>query len=60
MYNDDISILNGRWGPYIKYGKENVKIPKEVEEPKNLTLEDIEKLYEEHLKRPKRGKRKKK
>jgi DNA topoisomerase-1 len=60
VYNDDISILNGRWGPYIKYGKENVKIPKEVEEPKNLTLEDIEKLYEEHLKRPKRGKRKKK
>lgn len=60
VFNDDISILNGRWGPYIKYGKENVKIPKDVEEPANLTMEDVEKLYEEHLKRPKRGKRRKK
>lgn len=59
VYNDEISILNGRWGPYIKHGKENVKIPKEVEDPTNLTMEDIGKLYEEHLKKPKRGKRKK-
>lgn len=60
VYNDEISILNGRWGPYIKHGKENVKIPKTVEEPSNLTLDDIAKLYEEHLKKPKRGKKKKK
>lgn len=25
-----IEILNGRWGPYIKVGKENFKIPKET------------------------------
>ncbi len=60
VYNDDVSILNGRWGPYIKYGKENVKIPKDVKEPANLTMEDIEKLHEEHLKKPKRGKSRKK
>jgi len=24
----ELSILNGRWGPYIKYKKENYKIPK--------------------------------
>ncbi len=57
VFTDEIAILNGRWGPYIKYGKENVKIPKDVEEPKNLELEDIQKLYEEHLKKPKKPKR---
>lgn len=28
QFNDDLRILNGRWGPYIAYGKENFKIPK--------------------------------
>ncbi|XWN35331.1 MAG: type I DNA topoisomerase [Roseivirga sp.] len=35
----DLQILNGRWGPYIKSGSKNVKIPKEVEDPKALSLE---------------------
>ncbi|WP_194774672.1 type I DNA topoisomerase [Pararhodonellum marinum] len=26
--NPEIQILNGRWGPYIKFGKNNFKIPK--------------------------------
>lgn len=26
--NAEIQILNGRWGPYIKFGKNNFKIPK--------------------------------
>ncbi len=37
--NPDIQILNGRWGPYIKAGKKNVKIPKD-KEPTELTLEE--------------------
>ncbi|MBX2946748.1 MAG: type I DNA topoisomerase [Cyclobacteriaceae bacterium] len=37
--NPDIQILNGRFGPYIKAGKKNVKIPKD-KEPKELTLEE--------------------
>jgi DNA topoisomerase-1 len=37
--NPDIQILNGRFGPYIKAGKKNVKIPK-GKEPKELTLEE--------------------
>ena len=41
-----IEILNGRWGPYIKQGKENFKIPKEVEVDK-LTLEDVKKIISE-------------
>ena len=37
--NTEIEILNGRFGPYIKAGKKNVKIPK-GKEPKDLTLEE--------------------
>lgn len=37
--NADIQILNGRFGPYIKAGKKNVKIPKD-REPASLTLEE--------------------
>ena len=25
----DLKLLNGRWGPYIAYGKENIRIPKD-------------------------------
>ncbi len=38
-----ISVLNGRYGPYIKQGKKNYKIPKD-QEPKDLTLEDCLKI----------------
>jgi DNA topoisomerase I len=37
--NSDIQILNGRFGPYIKAGKKNVKIPK-GKIPEELTLEE--------------------
>lgn len=43
--NPDIQILNGRFGPYIKAGKKNVKIPK-GKEPKDLTLEECLTLAE--------------
>lgn len=43
--NPDIQVLNGRYGPYIKAGKKNVKIPKDVE-PKSLTLEQCIELAE--------------
>ncbi|MBR1539037.1 MAG: DNA topoisomerase I, partial [Bacteroidales bacterium] len=33
-----IQVLNGRYGPYIKRGKENFKIPKKTD-PTNLTEE---------------------
>ncbi|HAC15840.1 MAG TPA: DNA topoisomerase I, partial [Bacteroidetes bacterium] len=35
---DPISVMNGRYGPYIKYGKLNVSLPKK-EDPEQLTLE---------------------
>lgn len=37
--NADVQILNGRFGPYIKAGKKNVKIPK-GKVPADLTLDE--------------------
>jgi len=48
-----ISILNGRYGPYITDGKKNAKIPKD-REPASLTLEESQILLAEA---PARGKR---
>ena len=36
----EIQVLNGRWGPYIKQGKKNYKIPKDVE-AKDLALDEV-------------------
>ena len=41
--NPDIQVLNGRYGPYIKAGKKNVKIPKDLV-PEELTLEQCVEL----------------
>lgn len=40
--NPEIQILNGRWGPYIKFGKNNYKIPKGKEAEKLSYQETIE------------------
>jgi len=37
--NEDVQLLNGRWGPYLKIGKKNFKLPKDVE-PEKLSLEE--------------------
>ncbi|MCF0178280.1 MAG: type I DNA topoisomerase [Bacteroidales bacterium] len=39
----DIQVLKGRFGPYIKHGKKNFKIPKGTN-PALLTLEDCQKI----------------
>ena len=58
--NPDIKILNGRYGPYIKAGKKNVKIPKD-KVPAELTLEECIALAEAAPeKKPRGGVRKKK
>ncbi|HLT74634.1 MAG TPA: type I DNA topoisomerase [Ohtaekwangia sp.] len=41
----DVQVLNGRFGPYIKAGKKNVKIPK-GKEPASLTIEECLALAE--------------
>lgn len=52
--NPDIQVLNGRFGPYIKAGKKNVKIPKD-REPADLTLEECLTLAEAAPERRGRG-----
>ena len=43
--NPDVQVLNGRFGPYIKFGKQNVKIPK-GKEPRELSYEECVELAE--------------
>ncbi|HEY4656583.1 MAG TPA: type I DNA topoisomerase [Cyclobacteriaceae bacterium] len=58
--NPDIKVLNGRYGPYIKAGKKNVKIPKD-KVPADLSLEECLALVEAAPeKKPRGGTRKKK
>ena len=49
----ELQILNGRWGPYIQYKKENFRIPKNVT-PEDLTrercIEIVEKAKEKKRK----------
>jgi len=39
----EYQILNGRWGPYLKVGKKNVKLPKD-REPASFTFEECVEL----------------
>lgn len=48
----DIEILNGRFGPYIKQGKNNYKIPK-GKVPSELSLEDCNTIISESQDKPK-------
>ena len=43
--NTEVKLLNGRWGPYISFKKNNYKIPKNTDAVK-LTLEDCLALIE--------------
>jgi DNA topoisomerase-1 len=52
--NPDVQVLNGRYGPYIKVGKKNVKIPKD-KEPKDLTLKECLALAENAPEKRRRG-----
>jgi DNA topoisomerase I len=45
---EKIRILRGPYGPYIKQGLRNYKIPKEkTEKPEDLTLEDVKAIIED-------------
>ncbi len=54
----NIQVLNGRYGPYVTDGNKNVKIPKD-QEPAALTLEECEKMIAEAPKKKswRRGKK---
>ncbi len=49
-----VKVLNGRWGPYIEFGKQNVKIPKD-KDPQTLTFAECKALADADAKAPKKG-----
>ncbi len=51
--DEDVMILNGRYGPYLVIKKQNFKIPKNID-PKSLTLEDCNKIAEDPDNKPKK------
>ena len=55
--DEDIRIIEGRWGPYIKNGKDNVKIPKEEKDIDKMTWARAQELIEIDKTRPKRGRK---
>jgi len=50
---EGIEILNGRFGAYIKKGKNNYKIPKGTD-PASLELETVKKIIEETPEKPRK------
>ncbi|MDE6144783.1 MAG: DNA topoisomerase I, partial [Muribaculaceae bacterium] len=51
----ELQILNGRFGPYIVFRKKNYKIPRTVEKPETLTLEQCHEIIQNQP-APKAGK----
>ncbi|CAN5312791.1 type I DNA topoisomerase [soil metagenome] len=41
-----IKVMEGRYGPYLKYGKKNVSLPKEME-PEKVTMADAVRVIDE-------------
>jgi len=57
--NPDFQILKGKWGPYLKAGRKNVRLPKD-KKPEDLTFAECEELAKnapEKSGRFKRGKK---
>ncbi len=52
--DENIQILNGRWGVYLKVGKDNYKIPKSVEKPENLTFDEIKQIISQPVTKKKK------
>jgi len=53
--DETVKVLNGRWGPYIEFGKLNVKIPKDITDPTTLTYEQCKALADAAPKDAKKG-----
>ncbi|NNC84572.1 MAG: type I DNA topoisomerase [Bacteroidia bacterium] len=46
--NEEVKILNGRWGPYISFGKKNIRIPKDTD-PKSLSYEQVVEMEKNYV-----------
>ena len=56
--DENIKILNGRFGPYISYNKANYKIPK-GKVPAELSFEEVMQIIKDAPEKPEKGKVKK-
>ncbi|WP_421750569.1 type I DNA topoisomerase [Croceimicrobium sp.] len=54
-----IEVLNGRYGPYLKSGRKNYKLPKDIEDPAKLSREEAEAIIADAAKKPAKGRAKK-
>ncbi len=54
--DENVQVLNGRYGPYIKYHSQNVKIPKD-KIPSSLTFEECKELAQKDAANPDSKKR---
>lgn len=52
--NKDVQLLNGRYGPYLKIGKDNFKLPKGTDAA-SLTLEECLAIAADPANAPKKG-----
>jgi DNA topoisomerase-1 len=57
---DGIQLLVGRYGPYIKQGKKNFKLPKELDEQdiKALSIDEVQKIIKNQPNKGGKGKKK--
>lgn len=53
----ELSILNGRYGVYISYKKNNYKIPKSISDPAALTLDECMEIVNGQERKPKKTSR---
>ncbi len=54
--DESVFVINGKFGPYIKFGKKNVKIPKE-KTPESLTFEECKELADAAPEKKGRGRK---
>ena len=54
--DENLAIENGRWGPFIRWKKKSIKLPRDKEnnrmtpeQAKELTLEQVIKMVEEEI-----------
>ncbi|MES1198281.1 MAG: type I DNA topoisomerase [Chitinophagaceae bacterium] len=54
--DEKVALENGRWGPFIRFGKKMLKLPKKADETKYtaeemavISLEDVKKIIEEQI-----------
>ncbi len=55
--DDTMQLLNGRYGPYLKVGRKNYKLPKDVE-PKDLTYDECLHIMENQPAKKRKAKKK--